>query len=143
LAVVVFVAIGARLTSTPTPLHQSITFISRATALGFTPPRDAPRCTSPAMREREARRAHVDRQLSGLSAAAARPALDVKAIRADLGTRVEKWGAPHVRIAGDATFSVVIGGLLSKGVASPEGFEPSISALKGPRVGPLHHGDPL
>src|SRR6266516_3832323 len=26
-------------------------------------------------------------------------------------------------------------------VASPEGFEPSISALKGPRVGPLHHGD--
>ena len=45
--------------------------------------------------------------------------------------------------AGRARFddALLSGIVVTEGLASPAGFEPAVSTLKGSRAGPLHHGD--
>ena len=44
-------------------------------------------------------------------------------------------------LRGRGTLAGLFEKTLPLGMASPAGFEPAVSTLKGSRAGPLHHGD--
>ena len=68
-----------------------------------------------------------------------------KMLRDKLTFRPEtRQGQQGWRFTGEGTVTILLAGMvpeLSHVVASPAGFEPAVSTLKGSRARPLHHGD--